>query len=1289
MKNSEPLSPENLHEQSRADTMEAEEGARKVSFKTVLRRELGLVAAKRALRGGGGGNLEEEDPLAEAFKRDLVGLAFSGGGIRSATFNLGVLQALATKSFLRHVDYLSTVSGGGYIGSWLTALLHRITTKTDDHPGNPKAIQQLEEELSTEPNGGNRSEPEAVTFLRQFSNYLTPRVGFLSADTWTVVTIYLRNLLLNLTLLVAAIAVILMLPRVVFWVTQLGIKASQNTMSWGIVAVVLTVIFVLAIGFNMMSFYRSPAAEPFKRLRSVLGVRLTVGVLVVAALCVAVWIKGSLWDPPFTQTVGIATALYTVLWIFAAVVSGVLPRRKRDEGATNAKVPGGEGRPRVNVWWKAIAFSLPAGAVGGSLLVVCRKVLSGCNSLEVATWGPGLALLIFAVTGVLHVGLLGSDLRDDRREWLARAGAWVLIWGLGWTALCAAVTYGPVLVFWAQDWIQIVLASGWLAATLGGLLVGRSPGNGNGKGGRWRSLAAYVAPYVFIVGLVTILTTGLSAVLSYDPASGWRNSLTEWQGTFMSGREQAQEKAWQDIQEKHRSAQKHGFLLRREEEEPVPSVVERFRELASAHFELLEYQTKTIRSTSFAALFLLLTLLLLGWRIDVNEFSMHRFYRNRLVRCYLGASVKTEPGKDERQPLTGFNLQDDIPLSALEPHGYGPDVVTHAGPYHLVNTTLNLVDGDELACQQRKAASFVLSPLYCGFENSYRRVHMKDGTGYGRDPEELTLGSALAISGAAVSPNMGYHSSPAMAFLLTIFNIRLGWWLGNPADPQTWVRSGPSFAAFHLMCEMLGLTRKDRGYVYLSDGGHFENLGIYELVRRGCRFIIASDAGADPELAFEDLGNAIRKIRADFGIDIEIQLDPLRPGAETGQSSWHCAVGTIHYDRRFGPEAGKGTLLYLKASLTGDEPEDVRNYAVENPKFPHQTTADQFFDESQFERYRALGQHVAVEALEAAIDESRNGSKMINIGRLTWKVQQQWYPPSKAPASAFTRHTATLDRLFDQARRSPELAFLDGQFYPEWGDLDGSGRPQKLPLWLPKKAKELRQGFYYCNALIQLMENVYRDLCLEAEHDHPDNAGWINLFRHWSWSGMFRATWAISASTYGLRFQGFCRRHLGLTDLERMDLLPIGEGARSEGDLLAVVEKSRDLNPLERDIAKSFLQGNPGTQIYSLQVAVERPLAENSNPKIITFGCGFALTQGKSIVLLRIQDHLRNMGLGRSAVRALLDEGFQKQPVQVQGGVPPKYEEEFPASGWVRLMELFRSVKSEIRCSAANAGWKP
>lgn len=203
---------------------------------------------------------------------------------------------------------------------------------------------------------------------------------------------------------------------------------------------------------------------------------------------------------------------------------------------------------------------------------------------------------------------------------------------------------------------------------------------------------------------------------------------------------------------------------------------------------------------------------------------------------------------------------------------------------------------------------------------------------------------------------------------MTVFNVRLGQWLANP-KLERWKRQGPRWGLPYLFLELFGMADDEKAYVYLSDGGHFENLGIYELVRRRCRYIIVGDGSADPDMIFEDLGNAIRKCRTDFDVEIKIDVEQIRRDPTTKRSRAHCAVGTITYQER--DDEGKpiqGVLVYLKPSIVGDEPADVLEYASTHSEFPHQTTADQWFDESQFESYRELGYQVAKLALSPAAE---------------------------------------------------------------------------------------------------------------------------------------------------------------------------------------------------------------------------------------------------------------------------------------------------------------------------------
>jgi hypothetical protein len=518
---------------------------------------------------------------------------------------------------------------------------------------------------------------------------------------------------------------------------------------------------------------------------------------------------------------------------------------------------------------------------------------------------------------------------------------------------------------------------------------------------------------------------------------------------------------------------------------------------------------------------LLAVSVLFSLRIGVNEFSMHHFYRNRLVRCYLGASRWRERKADW---FTGFDVQDDILLTEFASADRYP------GPYPIVNAALNLVAGKDLAWQERKATSFVFSPKYCGYDVDRAVLHRHlDGSwcdayapthAYMSNRFGPTLGTAMAISGAAASPNMGMLTSSASAFLMTVFNARLGWWLPNPRDngaPASWDRSGPRLGINYTAIELFGLTDDQSAFVNVSDGGHFENLGAYELIRRGCRYVIVCDAGQDAPFGLEDLGNLIRKCRTDFGVEIEIATDSIRDRDARGWSRTHCVVGKIHYLSV--PKAGaalqpgaagsvpheEGVLVYLKPSITGDEPFDVLEYYRRVPEFPHESTGDQWFNESQFESYRRLGLHIG-ETTFARFREQPE-TPVSSTPDLFRSLLSFWHPPSPKVAEYSTQHTIEYSRIMENLR-ALGITQLDAVLFSGLRAPGSNGLKQ-------------RDQFYICNALLQLMENVYADLDLEQYWDHPHVSGWMSVFRDWAKQPAFDEAWQISKSTYAERFRNF------------------------------------------------------------------------------------------------------------------------------------------------------------------------
>ena len=497
---------------------------------------------------------------------------------------------------------------------------------------------------------------------------------------------------------------------------------------------------------------------------------------------------------------------------------------------------------------------------------------------------------------------------------------------------------------------------------------------------------------------------------------------------------------------------------------------------------------------------------LFAWRVDINEFSMHAFYRNRLTRCYLGASNPT------RQPnsFTGFDEKDaDIAMSDLLPHkGY-------YGPYPLFCTALNLTRGEDLAWQERKAASFVFSPLYCGYDVGWtaakgsNRAMRFNGfvqtENYAYPSPGIHINTAAAISGAAVSPNSGFHSNPATAFLMTLFNVRLGWWLVNPRlvaedggrldvdrgrFTNPYPRPSPHFSLFQLVGELLGAVDDTSRYVMLSDGGHFDNMGLYELVRRRCRYIVICDSEEDAEHKLEGIGMAIRKCRIDFGAEIDIDLRPFEQSDDAGCSAAHCVVGTITYSEA---PNDPGAVVYLKSSLTGDEPGDVLNYKKEDTAFPHDSTVNQWFTESQFESYRRLGHHAAM----ATFLPGRPGSLQCNNKEQRHQyfenLKSIWCPPTPEMQRYSPDHSSHFQSLLQEVRTDPKL---DGLF-----DLLFNRDPEQTVLqWEKAHPGNADYGIRFCSKLIEFIFTVYLQLRLVFPENlsHPFSQGWLEIFRRWA-----------------------------------------------------------------------------------------------------------------------------------------------------------------------------------------------
>lgn len=1026
--------------------------------------------------------------MQKANAANLLGLAFSGGGIRSATFNLGVLQGLARRRLLHRFDYLSTISGGGYIGAWLTAWIHR------------RGMHEVETRLGAQrKNQPLFKEPPEIGFLREYSNYLTPRKGILGADTWTAVSIYLRNLILNQLILILFIAAILLIPRVVTAFAEFPLKVLRDhPLAYGaglcLASLAVASYYVCS---NMLDYTINPKpdrvlarvlAPPHTGEGDALKVRMlnigpsTLDKLLASRPRVEIWDKEIMTrrtasappkllrftkddQPPAANPTGtmdfnapvcaeegdLVIAVYPKtarprqIFCFIALptfLGAIIIARLLAHYGQSALLPGFLEVPGYLTWvvWPSVAYGLAwllnfvlfhhnldspdggflkrlftwpvvfaspfiAGGLAGFLLWKFALSLQEWGRRPAGMWevvgfgGPIVALILLLST-VIQIGLLSVVFSEPRREWWGRVVGILLIMCFVWAGAFFLAGYAPFYLILLMSYPKstFLAAFAWAASTGLGILGGKSAQAGAADSKTWKDGLLSVTPYVFIVGLLMLVSLGIhKSVPGMDPrAAGSTGAVaaTPNPDRIVPGQSVSLRL---DVTEQHSGDATLELKLA-----PQPTSTASW----DTYRDALQRSLKG-RWVYITCALCFLVSFVLAMRVDLNEFSMHYLYRNRLVRCYLGASNRERVPN----PFTGFDVNDDIHLAELISQN------SYEGPLPIFGAALNLVHGKDLAWQERKAESFAMTPHFCGFDVWFERTsrpgqldsHALDDYGYRPTvnyayPEGFFVGTAMAISGAAASPNMGFHSSPALGFLMTVFNVRLGWWVGNPRHPEYWRVAGPWLGLGYLLSELFGGTDDTGKYVYLSDGGHFENLGLYELVKRRCRFILASDAGADKSLAFDDLGSAIRKCRSDMGIEIKLKTDRIFASGTPPFSKWHCAIADICYSGS-DPDAKDGTLVYIKSSLTSDEPADVLNYKSQKDDFPHQSTADQWFTESQFESYRALGQHIVETVLHGAEIPAPGPLDAVEVETLFTQLRNFWNNPESIQATRWPPDT--------------------------------------------------------------------------------------------------------------------------------------------------------------------------------------------------------------------------------------------------------------------------------------------
>jgi hypothetical protein len=349
-----------------------------------------------------------------------------------------------------------------------------------------------------------------------------------------------------------------------------------------------------------------------------------------------------------------------------------------------------------------------------------------------------------------------------------------------------------------------------------------------------------------------------------------------------------------------------------------------------------------------------------GFIVNANYIGIGRMYRDRLMELFM---PDKEAIRDNQWRRAGNADQFDIAKLCNEDG-------TPQRPMHLVNCNVVMVGASQDRFRGRGGDSFVLSPLVSGSSATGWIDTPKLGDGH------FTLATAVASSGAAASPHAGVAGrgitrNPLVSLLLSLTNVRLGYWIRNPRasqEPKNWHKwFPPNLLLPGIRQGLFGSgTTENAFFIELTDGGHFDNTGLYELIRRRVKIIVLSQGSQDVSYSMDDLANAIQRVRVDFGVHIRFTsdaypLDAMRPGDLGSLVKRGWALGTIKY-----PGTDKqGILLYVQASPIAGMNADTVSYWRRNVDFPNQTTADQFFDEEQLEAYRELGMGIAQTAVKA------------------------------------------------------------------------------------------------------------------------------------------------------------------------------------------------------------------------------------------------------------------------------------------------------------------------------------
>ena len=912
-------------------------------------------------------NKNETEPARIKEQDPLVGLALSGGGIRSATFCLGILQVLARRNALRMVDYLSTVSGGGYIGSCLSSLM---TVRKNDLP---RLNQQPSQWTKTRFDLGENmplARPHQVHHLRKHGDFLIARKGLFGRETLRAVGTYLLGLVCSLGMGLVALLLLVGLWFLIGW--MLGgapLWTTVHESHWP--------------GWRQVVNLASPTTAAALRV-------FAVGVAVAAVF-----------------------ALFAFCW----------PEKA---GHAKGETPEEKAARR---WLWFFVFSLSAAVVGLSGYGALSTTSGERSEVDKALWRFEETT---AECEEAEVSEPTTEIRDDSipsandpKDLSLRPDA-------------STAPRFPYLLLPAVGFAGALVAL-WIVYVLFALFARPYVWNIRRRS-QFGAMQGICFHLLFVSGVSVALIAALwwYRCLDVGEMTGGMIAVVSFLLTRLFARENTDPRQRKSLFLKLVAAAPR-FLL------PVVVLlflVSAFVCCATFMIRQEQYLDVTLILFPYSAI----AFVFLGFLVDFNRISPHYFYRDRLAEAYLQTEARVQPQGEDRGTLE--RVRDDYALTLRdlhESHDEAGEVRDNCSPYHLILCALNLPGSRDLDRKDRKSDHFIFSRYFCGSRTTgyVPTCRYRNGT--------TKLCTALTISGAAVSSSMGFITSFAKAFATTLFNIRVGYWLDHPnrngvavfesagaSDDQTslkktselscaaglarWLAdSTPIFWPVYLFRELTASTNANLRLVNLSDGGHTgDNIGLYPLLQRRCRLIIVCDGECDPEYTFSSLANAIRQIYIDENVGVDMDIDQLRPKEKNREEDdandspekpqRHFLVGRITYPTRcddgepirhplpgdplYGEsKSTEGWIIYLKSSfLDRDEAATVMSYAAYHDDFPHETTADQFFDDDQFEAYRALGAIIARQAFDSAgIDNlSTSGEPKSITARLIKWCEGEW-----------------------------------------------------------------------------------------------------------------------------------------------------------------------------------------------------------------------------------------------------------------------------------------------------------